>query len=135
MYRSKRYQLKILDDRLNTIFYLYISLVSLSLSVDTQLCIHNLILRDDQNNHFKYPKVMIAFHALRHSSHIIKWSWDSNATICLASKSDCRIKRYYKIKFSQSACFHLDGTGHKWLNEINFDWLMIKINKMSFCDW
>ena len=128
MYRSKRYQLKILDDHLNTTFYLYISLVSLSLSVDTQFRTHNLTFRDEQNNHSKYPKVMIAFHAVRHSSHIIKWSWDSNATICLAFKLDCRIKRYHKIKFSRSACIHLDKTNHKWLNEINFDWLMIKIN-------
>ena len=42
------------------------------LSVNTQFYTHNLTLGDDQNNHSKYPKIVIAFHALSHSSHIIK---------------------------------------------------------------
>ena len=40
--------------------------------VDTQFCIHNLILEDDGNDHSKYPKIIIAFHTLNCSSHIIK---------------------------------------------------------------
>ena len=30
------------------------------------------MLEDDQNNHFKYPKIIIALHSLNHSLHIIK---------------------------------------------------------------
>jgi len=41
------------------------------LTVDTQFCTHNLTLGEDQNS-YKYPKIMIAFHASTHSSHIIK---------------------------------------------------------------
>ena len=40
--------------------------------VDTQFCTHNLTLEVDQNNHSKYPKIMISFHALKHSSYNIK---------------------------------------------------------------
>ena len=42
------------------------------MNVNTQFRTHNLTLGDDQNNHSKYPKIMIAFHASSHSSHIIK---------------------------------------------------------------
>ena len=46
--------------------------IDFDLAVDTQFCTHNLTLEDDQNNHSKYPKIIIVFHALNHSSHIIK---------------------------------------------------------------
>ena len=52
--------------------------------------------------------------------------WD--VTVCPIPKSDHRIKRYHKIKFSQSACIVWSEADHVWLIEINFDWLMIKIN-------
>ena len=41
-------------------------------SVDTQFCTNNLILKDDRNDHFMNPKIIITFHALNHSSHSIK---------------------------------------------------------------
>ena len=41
-------------------------------SIDTQFCTYNLTLEGEQNNHSKYPKIIITFHALNHSSHIIK---------------------------------------------------------------
>ena len=41
-------------------------------SVNTQFCTHNLVMEDEQNDHFKYPKIITAFHALNHSLHIIK---------------------------------------------------------------
>jgi len=30
------------------------------------------MLEDDQNDHFKYPNIIISFQALNHSLHIIK---------------------------------------------------------------
>jgi len=30
------------------------------------------MLKDGQNDHFKYPKIIIALHALNHSLHITK---------------------------------------------------------------
>ena len=114
----------IVDDHLNTRVHQYIFLV-----VDTQFCIYNLILEDDWNDLSKYPKIMIAFHALNHSSHIIKWSWDSNNH---DNTFDFQIRPSDR-KISQNqvfmVCMHLLGeVDHVWLIEINFDWLIIKIN-------
>ena len=50
------------------------------------------------------------------------------ATVCLNPKLDHRNERYHEIKFSRSACIVWGETYHVWLIEINFDWLMIKIN-------
>ena len=65
-----------LQDLLITFIGLYFIVLHLVYSwntyVDTQFCTHNLTLRDDQNNHSKHSKIMIAFHSLSHSSHIIK---------------------------------------------------------------
>ena len=97
--------------------------------VDTQFCIYNLILEDDWNDLSKYPKIMIAFHALNHSSHIIKWSWDSNNH---DNTFDFQIEPSdWKISQNQvfMVCMHLLGeVDHVWLIEINFDWSIIKIN-------
>ena len=40
--------------------------------VDTRFCTHDLIKKDDWNDHPCTPKIMIALHALIHSLHIIK---------------------------------------------------------------
>ena len=48
--------------------------------------------------------------------------------VCRISKSDRQIERYHEIKFSRSACIVWGETDHVWLIEINFNWLMIKIN-------
>ena len=47
------------------------------------------------------------------------------ATVCPVLKSDRRIERYHEIKF---ACIVWGEVDHVSLIEINFDWLMIKIN-------
>ena len=50
------------------------------------------------------------------------------ATVCLIPKSDYLIERYHEIKFSRFAWIIWGEADHMWLIEINFDWLMIKIN-------
>ena len=49
-------------------------------------------------------------------------------TVCPVSESDHQIERYRMIKFAQSTCIIWGEADHMWLIEINFDWLMIKIN-------
>ena len=61
--------------KLVSLFYIDIhfwSFVNEGHSVDTQFCTPNLTLGEDQNNHSKYPKIMIALHVSSDSSHIIK---------------------------------------------------------------
>ena len=122
----------IVDDHLNMRVRQYIFLV-----VDTQFCIHNLILKDDWNNHSKYPKIIIAFHVLNHSSHIIKWSWDSknhdNTFDFQIGPSDWKILQDQVF----IVCMHLLGEAdHVWLyvwliifNDfiINFKWILLRI--------
>ena len=43
--------------------------------VDTRFHTHNLVLEDDSNDIFRYPKIRVAFHALSYSSHIVKMIW------------------------------------------------------------
>ena len=49
-------------------------------------------------------------------------------TVCSIPKLDRRIERYHNIKFSWSTWIVWGEADHVWLIEINFDWLMIKIN-------
>jgi len=83
-------------------------------SVDTQFCIHNLILEDDRNDHSKYQKnhnfiscikSFIAYH--KNDLEIL-----TIAMICPVLKSDHQIERYHKNKFSWSACIPLGDTDH-----------------------
>ena len=43
-----------------------------TVTIDIRFCTHNLVLEDDQNDPFKYPKIIVASHALNHSLHILK---------------------------------------------------------------
>ena len=54
------------------------------------------------------------------------------STVCPIPKSDRQIERYHEIKFSRPACIVWGETNHVWLIEINFDWLMIKINEFMW---
>ena len=75
-------------------------------------------------------KIIVALHALIHSLHIIKWSRDSN---CHDSMPYSQIGPLdWKISQDQVFMVCMDCVGgeanYMWLIEINFDWLMIKIN-------
>ena len=50
------------------------------------------------------------------------------AMVCMISKSDLWIERYHEIKFSWSTCVDWGEIDHVLLIEINFDWLVLKIN-------
>ena len=50
------------------------------------------------------------------------------ATVCPFSKSDNQIERYHMIKFVWSTCIVWGEADQLRLIEINFAWLMIKIN-------
>ena len=118
--------------KINVFFYINIhfsSSINEGHSVDTQFCTHNLILEDDWNNHFKYPKNHSCISCIK--SFItynkndletlriaticpipqIGITYHKNdlqtliiTTICPIPKSDRRIERYHEIKFSRFAC-------------------------------
>ena len=46
--------------------------VVLDMGVDTRFCTHNLILKDDQNDHSYTQKIIVALHELLYLLHIIK---------------------------------------------------------------
>ena len=50
------------------------------------------------------------------------------AMVCMIPKSDLWIERYHEIKFSWSTCVDWGEIDHVLLIEINFDWLVLKIN-------
>ena len=76
------------------------------LPIDTRFCTYDLIKEDDWNDHPCTPKNHVCFTCIKSfiAYHKIDLKILMVATVCLVSKSECRIERYHMIKFAQSAC-------------------------------
>ena len=82
--------------------------------VGAQFCTHDLIKKNDLNDHPRTPKIILALHAstclcITYINSFIAYHKNDLeilmvATVFLVFKSDHRIERYRMIKFARSTC-------------------------------